>query len=794
MPQTLNFAVNVDQSQVPAIFQQVQSGISAQLQSGAMQLGNMTSNVASMMNSMTAAGANPAAMTMAYSMSPGAINHQLGKQPFMDRTAMLMDFTNQAYGAVQSRASSIIAYQPIGPKTASYAQSMTSGIIGGVGDAITGVGAMMLSNKLAPKAGFIGGSLLWAGAEALISPLIGDRIKSFGRHMTGVAGLPEVGSKDYLNQMGQMIAARDLGSMVMSLGPQRYVQTKFGASLNQNDMVKFGSGMQKLLYEAGQRTGNEHYYRLAAGGGPAMRGLVNMSLYDDEGARIVNNLAAGARSGRSDSNLFKPFIEKSTFHDTRAKSLGYSGWDDPAYGQFNAVERYGGAVPEFRGPNRWQIMGRELGFRTGLGRGVGENFMNKFLRLDAVRDLGLTKEQREMLGGTYGIAAMYGGIAMQNASTFGTPTSLMYAAAAGGTGMPQHISQVGPAAARVLSDPGSYFQFRLNYKDTVSKAGGAGVIAMHKKLVGLQAEHLMAMHPTGFKNRYEARRAVYETIYGLSPEAAAASAGIDESVGMTIVGKGGGKQSLVEIFGGEEAALKHLDTMEEYRNLPMEQKTRIANAKRFNRKNYTGAVQIGPATAQEMKRLITEHKTIEAAAAAATDPGVKEALIKAKNAGATEQAILDPNNEGGISNVINMAGMRKDITLNKDVKADFDVLKNIKSLRNLSDEKRDEIIDALAKGTPEGIARANELARKSNIKMSDLDRLDIKDTEMGSAVKNAFRIINKGNYDYVPSVDGQAGVFDSAENDKRLAKLFLEIHEIYKKQSVSPVRDRNQKP
>jgi hypothetical protein len=793
MPQTLNFAVNVDQSQVPAIFQQVQSGISAQLQAGAMQLGNMTANVAGMMNSMTAAGANPAAMTMAYSMSPGAINHQLGKQPFMDRSAMLMDFTSQAYGAVQNRASSILSYQPIGPKTASYAQSMASGVIGGIGDAISGVGAMMLSNKLAPKAGFIGGSLLWAGAEALIGPLISDRVKSFGRHMTGVAGLPEIGSKDYLNQMGQMISARDLGAIAMSLGPQRYVQTKFGAQVNQNDMVKFGTGLQRELYAAGQRTGDPNYYRLAAGGMPAVRSMVNMAMYDEEGARIINNIASGARSGAASSNLFKPFVAKSEFHNIRARSLGYTGDDDPGYARYNAVERYGGAVPDFLGPNRWQLMGREIGFRTGLGRGVGEELMNKYLRFDATRDLGLTKEQREMLGGTYGIGAMYGGMVAQNASSFGTPMSLMYAAAAGGTGMPQHISQVGPAAARVLSDPGSYFQFRLNYKDYVSRGGGAGMVAMHKKFVGLQAEQLMMMHPTGFKNRYEGRRMIYESVYGMSPEAAAAAAGIDESVGMTIQGKGGGKQSLVEIFGGEGAALEHLDTMKEYRDLPMDQKVRIANAKRFNKKNYTAAAKIGPSTAKEMQRLVEAHGSIEAAAAATTDPAVKDALVKAKNAGVTEQAIKDASSEG-MALTINTAGMRKDITLNKDVKADFDVIKKIKSLRKLSDQKRDEIIDELAKGTPEGMARANELARSSNVSTADLDLLNVKDKETGDATKNAFRVINKGNYDYIPSVDGKAGMFDSVENDKRLAKLFLEIHEIYKKQSVSPVRDRNQKP
>jgi len=625
MTQTLNFAVNVDQSQIPAIFQQVQSGISAQLQAGSMQLGNMTANVANMMTGMSAMGGNPAATTMAYSMSPGAVNHSLGKQPFIDHYGAMADFSNQAYGAVMNRASSIITATPFGPKTASYSQQMASTVIGGMGDAITSIGAMGLANKLIPGAGFFTSAIAWAGAESILKPMIGDKIGRFGRHMTGVAESYEPGTKAYADKMGQMVAARDIGALALSMGPQKYTTTSMGMAITPQAAARFGGSIQEMLYDMGKRSGDLNYLKMAAGGQFMGRAMMHIAAADPEGQKMVNGWAYAASSG---SGLTPGMVSNSSAmiakHNRMAIAMGAYGAADPLYHEQNMFAKYGSPMPEYTGPNKWQLMGRQIGFQTGLGRGVGEELMNRSVRRDASRDLGMSSEQREMLGGKYAFGAQYGAMIATNASTFGSAASIMLAGMYGTGNVPEHATEMGPAAARGLAGDKNYWQFRLNYKDIASRAGGKGLRSAHIMQVGLMAEHLMKTSQAGsFKNTWEARQAVYLG-QGYSPEQAAAYAGMDESVGQIIQSKGTGSSSLIDIYGSAEKAKAALNSMtaETLKSIGLSKGAiddKYLNIKAFDRKKFGAMVGgLGPVSAAAIQEAVQKgggdwNKTIAAA-------------------------------------------------------------------------------------------------------------------------------------------------------------------------------------
>lgn len=789
MGQTLNFAVNVDQSQIPAIFQQVQSGIAAQLQAGSLQLGNMTANVASMMNSMTAGGANPAASTMAYSMSPGTINHQLGKQPFIDRYSMMMDFTNQAYGIVANRAQSVISPAPFGPRIASYSQQMANSVVGGFGDAATGLAGWSLASKILPKAGFITQGLLFGGIQSVLKPMIGDKIASFGKHMTGVAGSYTPGTQEYFDKMGSMVAARDIGAMFMSMGPQKYATTQYGKAISPQQAAKFGSSFQDIMDDMTKRSGDLNFAKIAAGGAFGQRALQHIAMLDPAGREMISRGSSeiaygGQMSGATNSRI----REIMALHERKAIMAGAYGISDPKYAQIEFANKYGQMLPQYTGPNRWQMMGRDMGFKTGLGRGFGEEIMNRSVRFDASRDLGMSREQREMLGGKYQMGARYGAMIHQDAATFGGPMSIMYAGMMNTGAVPGDITQMAPAAAGVFSNPQSYWQYRLNYKDTMAKGGGKAAVAAHKRMVGLFTEHMMRTNPGAFKNTYEARRAYYETQRNMSPEEAAQAAAMDESVGMVIESKGSGKLSLADIWGSAaEGKLASMDADvlksigADRANIP----EYIKNVKAFNRNQFINPDAFGETAAADVKYALNKYGTYEKALNGTSSATTKSALSALQKSGATIKAVLDAPNAEKILQTNLWAAAKQSVNAHR---SEFVVgKKQAAAWKKIDKNVIKSILDAVASGNSDAAA---QIARDNNIDTSVIDSLGkINKEDVNSTLEGIEAQKKSGKTTYIPKSDGGFGVYDQSKNVQEQISILKQLITVIQKQSDPTVRN-----
>lgn len=548
MAQTLSFQVQVDQSQLPSIIGQMQSGINNQLQMGAMQLGNMASGLAATMSGMSSMGVNPSAMGFAHAVAPGQVAYSLGRQPFIDRTASIVDFMNSASGAVKMRASSIVsAMDPtkIAPVVSDDSRW------GGVGKE--------MGRQAFSIGGMIGGGYLGAKLGAPLG--IGGGI---GGMFLGMAGytLGQLGGETMSNAIGlgrkQMDAGAlekmtierrgyaDIAGTFMALGPQKYLP-KLGQELDTKANVAFGESVAKAF------VARQDYSIVSRGLGKNASYLADVmsSLSVTDRAGYQQYIAplhryAGSSAGAVPESLMKPAANYMIRSELLAQAAGFSSVSSKEYQQASAAMQYGGfMMPKQTGPNIYQAMGSAMGTQMRIGKQFGSDFMNS-VKDRIRRDLGMSGEQRGWLGGTMGIAQQYGGSVLSEISTFGSGTSVAYAAQyaatqAGGK-LGGNVYDMTAQAAGVFSDPGKYVQFRLNYKNIV--ASGGATDAMYRKNMIMQAKELVRQSPGTYSNEHDALRIMFEG-QGMNSEQAQAQASIILGVGKTLVTSGvGGKTTL----------------------------------------------------------------------------------------------------------------------------------------------------------------------------------------------------------------------------------------------------------
>ena len=538
MAQTLNFAIQVDQSQLPAAISQLQSGIQTQLRSGALQMGTMANGLSATMAGMNAMGVTPGSMGFAHAVAPGQVNYALGRQPFVDRTASILEFMNQAGGAVKMRASSIVAgmdANKIAPTIGSdsrwggVGKAAVIGAAGLGGFLVAGpagayVGAKMdMTGMMGSMFAFSAGSALWgAGSNYAMKKagIMSDQLT------------PEQLQKLTIERRGYA----DIAGTFMALGPQKYLP-KLGQEINTTGNIKFGESIAKAFIDRKDFS----IINYAAGKNPSYLAdvLSSLAVTDRQGfQKYVAPLHsyAGANAAAAPEHLTKPFVSYVNQAELMAQAAGYSSVASKEY-KANAAWLQGGgmAASAYKGPNVYQLMGRSMGTNMRMGKQFGSDFMNS-LKTRAEKDLGLSPEERQWSGGNPGIASQYGSSVMGEMSTFGSPTSIAYAAMQNG-GMGGDIYDTTSRAAGVFTNQREYVKFRLNYRDIV-RSGGASDAVYRKNMLSI-AKEVMAQSGGAFANKHEALRMMFMN-NGMNDEQARVQAGMILDVGTTLVTKGGG--------------------------------------------------------------------------------------------------------------------------------------------------------------------------------------------------------------------------------------------------------------
>lgn len=540
MAQTLNFSINIEQSQIPTALAQLQGGINNQLQAGALQLGTMASGLTATMAGLNVMGGSPSSMGFAHMMAPGAVNYSLGRAPFVDRTDSIRAFVAQSSNAVKAQANAIIATMDpskLAPTVAS------DGRWKGVG-AVLGAGALGLAGSLlGGAAGGYLGAKTGVALGGMIGYMAGSSIVGAGINTAldyfGVTQPKQFSEAELQKMTAERRGYAEMAATMMAIGPQKYMPA-FGGSVDTEGNIK---AAQSISNEFIKRQDYSVIAR-AAGKNPAYFAemITALSTTDPEGYKkyaMPMHRYFGANAGAVPEEMGKKFADYAVQRSILAQAQGYKDVTDPNYQSWEVFKRSGAPmfVPKYKGPNIYQIMGKDLGKKTRLGAAFGSDFVNA-LRSRVTKDLGMSSEERGWLGGAKGIAHQYASVALGEMSTLGSQTSILYAAAvASGGKLGGDIYETTAQAAGIFTDPGKAVDMMLNYKRYVTAGGPTDV--MYRKSIQMQAQQLMAQSGGSIKSEYDAARLILMKGYQMDAEQATAQAGVIYNVGRAVVSKGG---------------------------------------------------------------------------------------------------------------------------------------------------------------------------------------------------------------------------------------------------------------
>jgi hypothetical protein len=536
MAQTLNFSINVDQSQIPTAISQLQSGINNQLQAGALQLGTMASGLSATMSGLNVMGANPAMMGFAHSMAPGQVSYALGRAPFVDRTAPMLAFMAQAGDAVKARASAIVSSMDpskIAPTISN--DSRWGGVARAAGAGVISLGTSLLGGAIGSLVSPGAGSMLGYGAGMWA----GDKINS----ITGLNRAPMMDPAKLEKLTVERRGYADIAATFMALGPRKYLP-KMGETLDVESNIAFA----KSVSDAFIRQQDFSMVARAAGKNPAYLAelMSSLSSVDPSGYRkyvAPLHQYAGTSAGVAPENLLSKAVSYTSNKEILAQARGFSSVTSKEYATAAVAAMSSLSIDAYKGPNLFQRMGAAFGTQLRLGKQFGSDFVNS-IRGRFQRDLGLGTEERKWVGGTEGIAKQYSAVALSEIGTFGSSTSVMYAAqyraAQTGGKMASNMYDATTQAAGLLTDPRQAIKFRLNYKDIV-KSGGA-TDAVYRKNMIMQAQAVMQQSGGIFDNESDVLRLMFEE-QGMNSEQAKVQAGVILGTGKTLItrGSGGGK-------------------------------------------------------------------------------------------------------------------------------------------------------------------------------------------------------------------------------------------------------------
>lgn len=811
MAQTLNFNVQIDQSQIPSAIQQIQSGINTQLQAGAMQLGTMASGLGNTMAAMNSMGVHPGAMGFPYAVAPGTINHTLGKMPFQDRTASIVEFMRNSQQAVISRASSIVSSMDpskiVPSLTASRGSRMlefginTAGTMGlSMGASAIGskiLAGMALSNPVAAIAGFGVSALAYFGAGKAMAPIS----RSISR-MLGTDGYPKT-EEEIQKLTLERKSYADLAAGFMAMGPQKYLP-KLGQKINVESQVRFGEAISKAFMTHAETTGSIVSRAAGQNTGYAVSTLNALQIMDPLGFKknvggIFKNLGATsyAPTAEEQRKLTSYFNES----ERTAQKIGFKSLVDENIQTVFSLTKAGANIfgERYTGPSTHTLMGRQLGSKSRMGSKFGGALFDAFSSRSR-KDLDMSNEELGWLGGRQGISQMYGSMMLSESATMGSMTDIGLAALKNGGGM-NNVYDMTYAAAGTFSDPKQYVKYRLNRKEYMRQAGGKGVDAIFRRSKQMQAEEAMRVMPGVWDSRYDALRFNFMS-EGMDDESATAMAGMIENKGKTIQLTGGSdKISLWDSVVGDakqkEAARQLLikNYTDSVRGASKDDAEKALRSKIWSRSSMLqgSKLAIGDTfMAGLMRKYYNDPKSLTKEEIAAVE---KEKKIltggKAENEEVLKQNILGKNmdkdpislqtavaNEFMIKN-----SFRNDPTFAMATKGNIETMMAIKNIGKEGVEKLQSLSKRYAEATDEDV-RNNIVQESARLFGKDLEKGGFDRFSGARAILEAgftgtakdLEALNKKNFHFAD--DGMSG---SGDVDKEIAEALMGVSATFAK-------------
>lgn len=468
MPQTIQLDFQVDPSQVQSAITRVHQGVATGAQVGSMHAGGAMQGLGQMFGIGGSAGGARQIPTQIAPMNAVNVRQNNAVLPFQQASHNMQGMMARAT-AVSSQIAQramINHADAILPPAGNFRRVEAAKSAYGVAESLAtfAIGSK-LGNMIAPgPVGTIGGGLLASIGVPLIKKITGMDVtqnRFIEETFNGGNALPRPGTAAYNKEVQTRRSSFELGSTFLSYG----------------GITPGGSGYKKQI----------------TAGMNLFRGIMG-KMPDSYGSEIKGYMTYLAASGNRDfQDLSDKFVSPGfqlTKNDPLAGKLGALLKNVKNQSHMMQITPTQMAMADHtskylftvgsgrRGPSRWSMMGKSFGQQMGLGKKWGKQAIYA-MRGRARTDLGLSSEEKKMIGGSYGAAGMMASSMGASYSAGGLGYTQL-AAWKGGAGADVGILDIGGYAAKATSTVGGYVDFVAGRKEQMKGMGGDAMYAQHR--------------------------------------------------------------------------------------------------------------------------------------------------------------------------------------------------------------------------------------------------------------------------------------------------------------------------
>lgn len=466
MPQTIQLDLAVDPTQVQSAITRVHQGVATGAQVGSMHASGAMQGLGQMFGiGGGAGGARQVPMQMA-PMNAVNVRQNNAVLPFQQASHNFSEVMARAT-AVSSQISQQAMAQHADvllppPGNFRRVEAMKSAV--GVAESLAtfSIGSKLGGFIVPGPVGAIGGGLLASLAVPMIKKVTGVDVtqnRFIEQMLNNGKNLNRPGSKEYAQEVQMNRDALELGTTFMAYGGVMPGRPGYKASAT-SSMGIFKNVLGRMKDSTGSEIKGYMTY-LAATGNKQFRALnekFNESklTYKDNVAKDLTGML---------SNVKQQAIMRKLTPEQMAQ-------------EYHAIKYAFTAGTGAKGPSRWEQMGKSFGYQMGLGKKWGKDAIYA-MKGRALTDLGLTSEDKKMLGGSHAVAGMMAGSMGQSYSAGGLGYTQL-AAWKGGAGADVGILDIGGYAANATSTVGGYVDFIAGRKDQMKSMGGKALYNQHR--------------------------------------------------------------------------------------------------------------------------------------------------------------------------------------------------------------------------------------------------------------------------------------------------------------------------
>lgn len=466
MPQTIQFDLQVDPTQVQSAITRVHQGVATGAHIGQMHAGGAMQGLSQMFGIGGGAGGARQIPTQIAPMNAVSVKQNNAILPFQVASHNISGMMARAtaVSAQISQQAMIKHADALLPPQGNFrrVEAVKSGV--GMLEQMGNFGVGAKIGSFFGPVGTIAGGLITSAGIPLVKKLTGVQAKQdrfFEEAFNDGKPLSRPGTPEFAKQIQRKRAAFELGTTFMSYGG--YDMGRVGSRDKSILSGRMFEGITNRMKGSYGSEIKEYMTYLTATGNKEFRGLTSEFLkpgfHLTKGDPMIGKLSALFGKVKQKSHMMQLTPTQMAEADHVSKAMFMLGT---------------GA----KGPSTWSRMGTSFGQQMGLGKKWGKSAIYA-MKGRARTDLGLTSEEKKMIGGSYGAASMMASSMGQSYSAGGLGYTQL-AAWKGGAGTDVGILDIGGYAAKATSTVGGYVDFVSGRRQQMKDMGGEAQYAQHR--------------------------------------------------------------------------------------------------------------------------------------------------------------------------------------------------------------------------------------------------------------------------------------------------------------------------